>query len=100
MNKITTSENKNNLSSEATITLNYTINKSSKALSINDTPPYCITEIKFVKLVNVNKIMIGNLNINFFPNKFDQLNEIEFSLDILVVPETKVDNTFPARLSF
>ena len=38
--------------------------------------------------------MIGNLNINSLPNKLDQRDEIEFSGDILAVPETKVDNTF------
>lgn len=64
-------------------------------LSINDARPYCITEIKIVKPANVNRIMIGNLNINSLPNKLDQRDEIEFSGDILVVPETKVDNTFP-----
>ena len=66
------------------------MNKSSKRLSINDTPQYCITEIKIVKLANVNRIMIGNLNINSLPNKFDQLNDIGFSVDILVVATTIV----------
>lgn len=60
----------------------------------NDALPYFITEIKIVKLANVNRIMIGNLNINSLPNKLDQRDEIEFSGDILAVPETKVDNTF------
>ena len=43
-----------------------------------------------MKLANVNRIMIGNLNINSLPNKFDQLNDIGLSVDILVVVTTIV----------
>ena len=30
----------------------------------------CITEIKNLRLRNVNKVIIGNLNISSLPNKF------------------------------
>ena len=44
----------------------------------------------------MNKIIIGNLNINSIPEKFDQLKVlISKNLDILVITETKLDSTFP-----
>ena len=43
-----------------------------------------------------DKLLIGNLNINSLPNKFDQLKVIiQGKLDILVITETKIDNSFP-----
>ena len=44
----------------------------------------------------MNKIIIGNININSLPAKFDQVKEVILkNLDILVVTETKLDETFP-----
>ena len=40
----------------------------------------------------MNKVIIGNLNINAIRNKFEQLKETV--LEILVVTETKLDETF------
>ena len=46
-------------------------------------------------LLNVNKVIIGNLNINSLPNKFDLLREIVPKyVEVLVITETKVDDTF------
>ena len=40
-------------------------------------------------------VIIGNLNINSLPNKFDQLREIVLKyVDVLVVTDTKLDDTF------
>ena len=40
-------------------------------------------------------VIIGNLNINSLPNKFDQLREIVLKyVDFLVVTDTKLDDTF------
>ena len=64
-------------------------------MSINDVFPHCITEIKNLRLTNVNKFIISNLNINSLPSKFDQLREIVLKyVDVLVVTETKLDDTF------
>ena len=45
----------------------------------------------------MNKLIIGNLNINSIPEKFDQLKVlISKNIDILlVITETKLDSTFP-----
>ena len=64
-------------------------------MSINYVFPHCITEIKNLRLRNVNKVIIGNLNINSLPNKFDQLREIVLKyVDVLVITETKFNDTF------
>ena len=45
---------------------------------------------------NVDKILIGHLNINSIRNKFDLLVDlVKDSLDILVISETTIDNSFP-----
>ena len=48
-----------------------------------------------LKLRNHNKLIIGNLNINSLPNKFDQLKLIiQDKIDILILTETKLDTNF------
>ena len=71
------------------------VNQASNK-SINVTSPNLLFEIKKLRIRNPNKIIIGNLNINSLPNKFEQLKDIVTQhIDILVLTETKVDNTFP-----
>ena len=42
--------------------------------------------------------MIGSLNINSLPKKFDQLKEIiGKNLDVLTIQETKLDASFPPQ---
>ena len=44
----------------------------------------------------MNRLLIGNLNINSISNKFDQLRLfVQGKVDILVITETKLDSTFP-----
>ena len=50
-----------------------------------------------IRINNVDRLIIANLNINSIRNKFDQLKLlIKDNIDILVVTETKVDASFPA----
>ena len=54
------------------------------------------SNIKKARIENINNVIIGNLNINSFPNKFDELKVlVNGMLDILILIETKLDNTFP-----
>ena len=54
----------------------------------------CISRIKAIRTQNVN--VIGNLNINSLSSKFDDLKVLMTGMfDILVITETKLDNTFP-----
>ena len=45
---------------------------------------------------NVNRLIIGNLNINSISNKFDQLKLFAQGKIILIVTEIKLDSTFPS----
>ena len=64
--------------------------------SINETSPNLLFEIKMLRIRNPNKIIIGILNMNSLPNKFEQLKDIIMQhIDILVLTETKRDDTFP-----
>ena len=55
-----------------------------------------LSTIENLRLSNVNRVVIGNLNINSLPNKFNQLKELVLKhVDILVLTETKLDDSFP-----
>ena len=44
----------------------------------------------------MNRLLIGNLNINSISNEFEQLKLfVRDKVDILVIAETKLDSTFP-----
>ena len=54
------------------------------------------SEIKKARIENINNLILGNLNINYFPNKFDELKVlVNGMLDILIITETKLLDTFP-----
>ena len=49
-----------------------------------------------LKVKNINRLVIGHLNINSLPGKFDQLRTLcGKNIDILVLTETKLDSSFP-----
>ena len=51
--------------------------------------------LKSLKSKNTEKIVIAQLNINSLPHKFDQLvTIIDGNVDILVITETKLDETY------
>ena len=69
------------------------ININSKHL-LYDLSPRDI--LKQLKIQNTNKIIIGHLNINSIWNKFECLSYIiEKNLDIFLISETKLNDTFP-----
>ena len=52
--------------------------------------------LKNIKIKNVNRLVIGHLNINSIRGKFESLKEIiQNYIDILVVSESKLDESFP-----
>ena len=54
--------------------------------------------LREIRVKNVNKVLIGTLNINSFASKFVQLREIiGRNLDILTIQETKLDPSFPSQ---
>ena len=51
-----------------------------------------------IRTSNVNRLIIGQLNINSLRNKFDALRTIiSGKIDILVITESKLDETFPTN---
>ena len=57
-----------------------------------------ITILNEIRKKYVNNLVIGHLNINSFANKFEALKVIIVGkLDILVLVETKLDDSFPER---
>ena len=59
------------------------------------------SNIKKASIENINNAIIGNLNINSFPNKFEELKVlVNGMLDILIITETKLDDTFIYRIEF
>ena len=53
--------------------------------------------LKNIKLANPNRLIIGHLNINSLPNKIENLKAlIVGNIDILVITESKLDQSFPS----
>ena len=47
---------------------------------------------------NLNRVILAQLNINSIRNKFNLLaEEIKGKVDVLMISETKIDETFPSR---
>ena len=54
------------------------------------------TKLKDIRITNLNRIVISYININSIRNKFELLAEAVIgSVDILMVTETKIDESFP-----
>ena len=53
-------------------------------------------KMKDLRLKNPKKVIMGHLNINSIPNKFEGImNLVKENLDIFLISETKIDNSFP-----
>ena len=54
--------------------------------------------LKNLKIKNLNRLVIGHLNINSLRNKFESLKLlIKDNIDIMVITESKLDSTFPSE---
>ena len=76
---------------------NYIDPKEYKAVnSSNIQEENSLNSLRKLRLKNVNKVIIGNININSLPAKFNQVKKVILkNVDILVITETKLDDTFP-----
>ena len=53
-------------------------------------------DLKSLRIRNLNKIVVGHLNINSIRNKFDFLaHQVQGNIDIPMISETKHDESFP-----
>ena len=49
----------------------------------------------------MNLVIIGNMNINSLSAKFDEVKEVIFkNVDILVITEIKLNDTFPLGMFY
>ena len=54
--------------------------------------------LKDIRRENLNRVIFAQLNINSIRNKFDVLSlEVHGSVDILLITETKIDQSFPTK---
>ena len=57
-----------------------------------------LNKLKAMHIANINRLMIGHININSIRNKSEMLsNSIKRNLDILMISETKLDSTFSSN---
>ena len=55
-----------------------------------------LDSLRKLRLRNVNKVITGNINLNSLPAKFTLVKEVILkNVDILVITETELDDTFP-----
>ena len=68
-------------------------NESSKLKQAKEN---CRSVLNSLRKDNLDKLIFAHLNINSIRNKFNYLSEqIRGNVDILLVSETKVDDSFP-----
>ena len=74
--------------------VNVTVTEHSSMDKVNSNES--LSKLKDIKLKNINRVIIAQLNINSLRNMFDFLKETVTSYaDILLIIETKLDNLFP-----
>ena len=62
----------------------------------NDLSMSSFENLKELRNKNVNRLIIGHININSIRNKFEMLSsKVNGQIDILMISETKLDNSFP-----
>ena len=52
-------------------------------------------KIQKIRSSNINRLIVGQLNINSLKSKFEGITNLIKHIDILVLTETKLDETFP-----
>ena len=54
--------------------------------------------LRKMRIKNINRIIVGSLNIHSFSSKFEQFKEvIGKNIDIFTIQETKLDSSFPTQ---
>ena len=72
------------------------LNKPNDKSSENSNRSNATVTLQNLRLENPNRIMSGQLNINSIRNKFEMLTSlIANEIDVLLLSETKLDETFP-----
>ena len=68
-------------------------------ISSNTDSEFFLDKIKALRLSNVDRTIVAQINFNSIRNKFDALmTGIQNKVHILLISETKLDEAFPTRL--
>ena len=83
-------ENTSNFQSQKSLTYEFlTLDETVKEEDVKSS--FCN-----LKLRNLNRLIFGQININSIRNKFELLfSLVSNNIDVLLISETKIDNTFP-----
>ena len=78
---------------DTSVSQNSQFKEQSESRNLGDSPNEILHHLKFK---NVNRLVIGHLNINSLRNKFNSLKLlVKNSLDVFMISKTKLDETFP-----
>ena len=70
----------------------------SSSISSNTNLEFLGDKLNALRLWNVDRIIVAQINVNSIRNRFDALmTRIQNKVDILLTSETKLDETFPTR---
>ena len=76
--------------------MSYNLNRSNDHVNV-DSSSYFGDQMSSLRKKNLNRLILARLNINTIRNKFDQLvNGIKGNIDVLMISETKLDDSFPS----
>ena len=63
---------------------------------VNESEIGVLDQLRTIKIKNPKKVILGHLNINSIPNKFEGIMGIvKNQLDVFLISETKIDDSFP-----
>ena len=76
--------------------LSFHLNRSNDHVDV-DSNSYFGDQLSSLRKKKLNRLILAHLNINSIRNKFDQLvNGIKGNIDVLMISETKLDDSFPS----
>ena len=76
--------------------LGYNLNRFNDHVDV-DSNNYFWDQLSSLRKKNLNRLILAQFNINSMRNKFDQLvNGIKGNIDVLMISETKLDDSFPS----
>ena len=76
----------------------YNIDTNLKSTTLDSDNQDPSEVIKNINLSNVNRRIMGQLNVNGLKNKIDPIRLLaEGNIDVLVITESKLDQSFPSQ---
>ena len=78
--------------------MSYNIDTNLKSTTLNSDNQDPSEVIQNIKLSNVNRLVMGQLNVNGLKNKIEPIRLLaEGNIDVLVITESKLDQSFPSQ---